>query len=915
MRLQVLLILPMIFKWFVCSGSIYYNEDGRNLPFSVTDHFFIQGINDIQTYIVYVSSARYWCRVKYGHSVVSIYSLFALRMNPESEACQFVQIAYNKGSNRTLLSLITLNLTNCQPGVISTKIDTTLWEGDRQKYTLLKIDPQEKYAYILTDSLIFSYDLSTNQLGNFQLNNVTFRKSLEYEYVPYAFDVSNEWAVIVGYSVVDILSLNCITAWFLELPALALKRRIDITPYSFFSGSVSDISVYNFHYGLSISIDPSGTLIALGVFKDGIVKIFPALRNLDMNTDLYFETCNFGNGEKGFGRSVTWLDNHGSLAVLVDRSKLRIWPLLEIHVYSNISTTTAIYDRHPDFILPNNQQTFFEPGANVKRASKNFEQSLEASMSDIFFSHIVARPNSLSVVPSDFREFIYIYLGDPGFRTVLTTDHSFVFKLMEPRPCPSGTYKDKPDFGPCTICPTGTKNPGGSPSIQCQRCNSTLFCPLGASGEVHLDDFQSYNQTWMYPQSPLIDDYDDLLIRNFFTIETDPKCIVISPFFWSLVGMTISFLLWLALYRIKSRQSPGLSTRRTRVKTLLKRVDFIGEGERLVGGLASLVILTITIHSFWFGNDYLHSYPIENINPARLACKNDAINTKFTNALQLPLPKSNGNTLRIFGMLDQQKFRMKVDLINTAACCDRITVQRIKHMGLPRNISLIDCTVPDHHPTNSFSFDLLSHTDTVQVTVMAPNSIGALRLCLSGPSDRQYDLNEVHELKTFDVCTLFYTDNQTIGLSTDFTVHLIKTVNITEPLDANDDTKYEGRWASYITYAGDLSDEHYFEKDGQYLRYVSSGTTFTIRHAEPLYFIENNQSPIIRRYELIFHTFLFVFVIIDIVAMIFVVYKLWCQPFLRWLLVIRADLPDCVYQLNHRNLVINVSEVNHFPIF
>jgi hypothetical protein len=161
------------------------------------------------------------------------------------------------------------------------------------------------------------------------------------------------------------------------------------------------------------------------------------------------------------------------------------------------------------------------------------------------------------------------------------------------------------------------------------------------------------------------------------------------------------------------------------------------------------------------------------------------------------------------------------------------------------------------------------------IILISLSYIGALRLCLHGekgsdelPKQKRYQLDEL------DVCTLFYKDNETIGLSTYFSIHLIKVINVTEPLKAIDDTNYSGRWAPNIKYVDDFSDKNYFEKDGQYLRYASLSTTFKLQLKEEFYFLQNNQSPIVRLYQFIFHTFLFIFLVIDIFAMVFVIYKL-----------------------------------------
>ena len=441
------------------------------------------------------------------------------------------------------------------------------------------------------------------------------------------------------------------------------------------------------------------------------------------------------------------------------------------------------------------------------------------------------------------------------------------------------------------MCPPGTKNSGNHPAIKCQPCNEESFCPLGSTGDVLHDEFilhGSYNQTFEYPETPIINDYDDILMRNFFVLEDSYHCSLKLPRFWTFMAIGFAFIVWLIMFFIKRRQPTRVDTHRKRAKILLKQIDIIGEGELLAGGLASLVVLVIILHSCWFAYDYFRSYPIETTQSSRHGCKNNQTNTKFDNALQLPLPETDGNYDPIFNMLNEQKFTMTIHFINTGARCSNIIVERLRHIGTAEMIPIHNCTLLNHNVTGSFAFNLSTHTDSVQVSIIGPYFIGALRICLYGPKslDKIEELKR-HRVEKLDVCTLFYTDDQTIGLTNNFNVHLIKVINITEPLKVKDETNYTGRWAPYIKYTGDLSDEHYFKRDGQYLRYTPLITTFNVEFNEEFYFLLNNQSPIVHLYELIFHTFLFNFLIIDIVAMVFVIYKLWCRPPLRRLLLQR----------------------------
>ncbi|CAF1464815.1 unnamed protein product, partial [Adineta steineri] len=229
-------------------------------------------------------------------------------------------------------------------------------------------------------------------------------------------------------------------------------------------------------------------------------------------------------------------------------------------------------------------------------------------------------------------------------------------------------------------------------------------------------------------------------------------------------------------------------------------------------------------------------------------------------------------------MLNEQPFTMTIHLVNTRAQCNDIIVERNRRTGTPLSIVETNCTLSPNNVSGSFSFNLPTHKSSVRVGINGPYFIGALRICLNGQSYAETEDSAVHELHELDVCTLFYANNQTIGRSTDFIVRLIKVINVTKPLHRNDRTYYGGIFTPFITYTDILSDELYFAEKGEYLRYSSRQTTVSIQLREEIYFVQNNQSPIIRRGALFFHTLLFSISLIEIFAMFFLLYKLWFHP-------------------------------------
>ncbi|CAF5014408.1 unnamed protein product [Rotaria sp. Silwood1] len=341
------------------------------------------------------------CEIRYRYHDLNVYSLSALTMKPESDIFSFVQISENTSSNHVILSVVTSNITSCKRKNELTMLNQIVWTHDRQESILLKIDPQEEYAYVFASSFVLSYNLFTKKVVQ-SFNNTFFDENVE-TFIPKAVDLTNELAIVIGYSSYQRFDIDLWKIYAIQLrPKMAslcpISNASDIIDRIIRMGK-SEQTSKNRNYGMSVSINPSGRFTAFGSTLLNLVRIYEISDNKNCaRGNVRFGTIRPSIGsnmeDMGFGRSVAWLDDKGTLAVLVYKSRNQTWSESEIYVFKNISTNTNIVDAQPTFILPNNQQTF----APLRKAS---------------FLSILAHANNLLILRNDHK-YLYVPATEAG---------------------------------------------------------------------------------------------------------------------------------------------------------------------------------------------------------------------------------------------------------------------------------------------------------------------------------------------------------------------------------------------------------------------------------------------------------------------------------------------------------------------
>jgi hypothetical protein len=133
-------------------------------------------------------------------------------------------------------------------------------------------------------------------------------------------------------------------------------------------------------------------------------------------------------------------------------------------------------------------------------------------------------------------------------------------------------------------------------------------------------------------------------------------------------------------------------------------------------------------------------------------------------------------------------------------------------------------------------------------------------------------------LKTLTFCQFFFAANQTLAQTSTVQFELTRIVNRTAGLSTSDPITYSGLWQP-MPIVQTLSDDLFFAKQGEHLRYLSAQTNMIVQWSETPFYVKNTREPIARRTEIIFQNILLTTVALELFGLVFLIFKLICLPF------------------------------------
>ncbi|CAF1203378.1 unnamed protein product [Rotaria sordida] len=721
---------------------------------------------------------------------------------------------------------------------------------EHQEHYIFGIEPQDRFAYGFSNQFLFVFDSVNDSTLESWNGNLTWPNS---SFMPYAVDISDNFGVIAGFiqndpqervkysPIIYLLNFNSSNHHPIVvdqyIPIATLDTWQDLLTYS-------DANVYSAKYDMSISINNRGDVL---VGMQFINRVFLFSVNISNPIQLIYINRNTNGRSLGNGKSLAWLDNGNIAAILVNTYSLNYqWLSSQIYFYdmkSNIYNSNSV----PISIFP------------------NYHQLLPSSFSPVFLN-IVSSPMSLTLM-DDKGNLLIFTPTPPGFYPSILETRSMPF-ITSPQPCPPGMHKDHVGINDCILCPTGTKNSGNA-TTHCTPCASDTFCPLGSVSETPSSALENIVQLIAYPKSPESTIFDDVLLQNMFHIGTG-HCLLISPLFWTLIVGGLAILIVILMKVLKYCIDHTTYVRiKNRTHYIFKKTDLIGEGELWVGGLASFSVVVLVCFAYAFSNAYYKQYPIETSTDAYFACDLSTRNAKFQSSLQtLGIPPSKTEK-KMFDLLNEQKFSLNIEFINTLINCDVISIQAlygtiwstIRWSNCQNNNSILYLSIP-------LPFQHIS----VQITLDQIQTIGALRIGLSGDKHEE----ELYKLKELNFYGSFSKNGSVLAQTLPISLVLTKVINETIPIEG-EESDFTGIYIS--TFA--IDSKSLFLTQEQYIHSTSQSILLTIVLSETAYYVKNQQYPIAKRAEIIFHNLLFTTVCLEIFGLVFLLYKLTLQPIYR----------------------------------
>ncbi|CAF3714777.1 unnamed protein product [Rotaria sordida] len=868
-------IIFFLTNFFLIINAVNYSDrhdyDVYGIRIASTNDFVVLAQNDGLRYVVSMApfGMGYVCGYNYNSSNDFVISI-AVGRQQNSSQLSFVYLRTNTTDGQyQILGLFTfsrekkLNSSNnsCNRMLNSNEgqHDVKIWKDNSSELLTLQVDLYGKYAYGFLSQNIFIYDIKNNYVQDLFWNDIFPSINI----YPHALDVGKtndgfSIAIIAGYFEIDIeRTLPSIYLVHLDPPynmTLVDNYTLNSDNQKFVRGRYA--STYQFDYVMSVSIHDATQQVLIGVPQLHKTYLF----SFNSTNLTLINTFNHS------ARSTSWLDDDGIQAgLLLNGQSTLPWAQSRIQVI-NISSNDILY------AYPNNQQSL-EQWSNTPstfiRLTKTYDYQLV----------ILTTDGVVVLVPS----------ADAGYyRKTDDINNPLQYQVT----CPRGTYKSIRGPTPCTVCPTRTRSSSsnvsynssqginvGYPTIQCIACSSNSICPLASISDVNKSLFQSKSQAYAYPTSSSMASFDDILMENTFILHTNPyRCLLISPFFWALITLCLAFIILLIMGILYF--SPTRKKHFQRLKCLLRHSDLIGNGELWFGGLISFSIIVLIGYSFWFGTVFVIEYPIEKSNDPYFVCDKSITNTQFSSTLQLLATIKSDEERPIFDMLDNQKFTMTINFLQTGFTCNDVAEQE--------NIGTYSVTFPPGNCTEesdsailTVAYNIPSHQMTIQINLTGLYYIGGARICLTGSFATMND--SAYVVQKLDYCQLFYTSDQTLSQTIEINFALTKVINRTESLDYSDSTNYSGIWIPTSS-NGSLNDRLTYLQQGAFLRYLSTQHILIISFSETEFYVINKQEPIARRGEIIFHNILFTTTIIGIFALGFLLFKLIFTPILKWII-------------------------------
>ena len=152
--------------------------------------------------------------------------------------------------------------------------------------------------------------------------------------------------------------------------------------------------------------------------------------------------------------------------------------------------------------------------------------------------------------------------------------------------------------------------------------------------------------------------------------------------------------------------------------------------------------------AYAFAMSYLNQYPSEKVGPSTFACDDTLRNAKFQSNLQARAVPVSDVEQPIFELLDAQNFTMKVDFLNTAMPCMKVSIVEVIESSTS---PLTGSSCRDMNGTLSLSVPLPQHDITVRFVLSDVQLIGGIRMGLEGSSQLtdMYTLQQLNFRQVF----------------------------------------------------------------------------------------------------------------------------------------------------------------------